>query len=112
MNNLYDLECSLFKSEYLCNEEYLNSVFHDDYMEYGKSGLIYRKKDTIDSLLNSGDRNIKIIDFSSEKIDENTYIVHYISIHNEDNKVLRTSIWIDNGVNLQLLFHQGTFIHK
>ena len=30
MNNLYDLECSLFKSEYLCNEEYLIEMARKD----------------------------------------------------------------------------------
>ena len=112
MNKLYELETSLFKNKYLKDIDYLEKIFHNDFMEYGKSGLIYRKKDTIDSLFGLDDRDIKIIDFSSEKIDENTYIVHYISIHSGDNKVLRTSIWKDDGLGLQLFFHQGTHMFK
>lgn len=110
--NLYELETSLFNGKYLNSKEYLENIFHDEFMEYGKSGLIYRKEDTIESLFGIGDRNIKVIDFTSEKIDENTYIVHYVSIHNENVKVLRTSIWKDNGERLQLFFHQGTLMHK
>ena len=112
MKDLYELETSLFKGEYLEDKEYLENVFHDEFMEYGKSGLIYRKKDTIESLLGIGDRDIKVLDFTSEKIDENTYIVHYVSVHKDDVKVLRTSIWKDNGEMLQMFFHQGTLMHK
>ena len=107
MNILYELETSLFKGEYLSNKEYLENIFHDDFMEYGKSGLVYYKEDTIKSLYNIGDRDIKIEDFTYNKIDNNTYIVHYISISN-DVSTYRTSIWLDNGRQLQLYFHQGT----
>ena len=110
--NLFELETSLFKKEYLNNKEYLDNIFHDNYMEYGMSGLIYYKKDTIESLLGIGDRNIKIIDFISEKIDDKSFIVHYVSVHSGDVKVLRTSIWQENDERLQLLFHQGTLINK
>ena len=107
MNTLYELETSLFKGEYLSNKEYLEGIFHDDFMEYGKSGLVYYKEDTIKSLYNIGDRDIKIEEFTYNKIDNNTYIVHYISISN-DVSTYRTSIWLDNGRQLQLYFHQGT----
>ena len=46
------------------------------------------------------DKNIVIIDYK-------TYIVHYVSFHDKTS-VYRTSIWIDNGIQLQLYFHQGT----
>ncbi len=112
MKDLYELETSLFKAEYLNDKEYLENIFHDDFMEYGKSGLIYRKRDTIESLLGIGDRDIKVLDFYSEKIDSLTYIVHYVSVHEGDIKVLRTSIWEENDNGLQLFFHQGTLMHK
>ena len=77
-------------------------------MEYGKSGLVYYKKDTIESLYNVGDRDIEVEDFSCKKIDGNTYIVHYVSVNSDNGSTYRTSIWIDNGKQLQLYFHQGT----
>lgn len=112
MNDLelkfYSLETSLFKKEYLSNKEYLENIFHDNFMEYGKSGLVYRKRDTIDALYNVGNRDIKIEDFTCEKIDEKTYIVHYVSINSQNVAAYRTSIWVDNDDKLQLYFHQGT----
>ncbi len=109
MEMLYNLETSLFKKEYLCNREYLENIFCDNFMEYGKSGLIYRKKDTIEALYGLDDRNIEVEGFTCEKIDINTYIVHYVSINSDGIKAYRTSIWVSNkDNNLQLLFHQGT----
>ena len=70
--DLYELELSLFKGEYLKDYDYLCNIFHNDYMEYGKSGLVYRKDDTIKSLYGKDDRNIKVIDFTSNKIDDKT----------------------------------------
>ena len=104
----YDLETSLFKKEYLSDKEYLENIFHDNFMEYGKSGLVYRKRDTIDALYNAGDRNILVEDLLCEKIDEKTYIVHYVSVNSYNVAAYRTSIWIENDNKLQLYFHQGT----
>ena len=107
MNKVYELEPRLFKKEFLCDREYLENIFHDDFMEYGKSGKVYKKRDTIEALYNKGDRDIKVEDFIWEKLDYKTYIVHYVSFHDKTS-VYRTSIWIDNGLQLQLYFHQGT----
>lgn len=107
MDKLYELETSLFKGEYLNNKEYLKNIFHDRFMEYGKSGLVYYKEDTILSLYGNGDRNIKVYDFTSEKLDAHTYIVHYVSESEGGIFAYRTSIWVGED-NLQLLFHQGT----
>ena len=111
MDKLYELETSLFKGEYLNNKEYLEKIFHDRFMEYGKSGLVYYKEDTIDSLYGIGDRNIKVYDFTSEKLDDHTYIVHYVSENEDGFLAYRTSIWVGED-NLQLLFHQGTIKKK
>ena len=108
----YALETSLFKAEYLSDRDYLENIFHDNFMEYGKSGLVYRKKDTIDSLYNAGNRDITIEDFTCEKIDDKTYIVHYVSINSENIAAYRTSIWIDSDSTLQLYFHQGTTVNE
>lgn len=113
MSKLYDLETSLFKARYLRDVDYLNNIFHNDYIEYGKSGMIYRKKDTIESLLGGDDRDIKIIDFTYDKLGEDAYIVHYVSIDKRKVKVLRTSIWLRNELDdYQLYFHQGTIMNK
>ncbi|MGN1372051.1 MAG: DUF4440 domain-containing protein [Candidatus Coprovivens sp.] len=104
----YELEKSLFKKEYLNDREYLDRIFHDDYMEYGKSGLIYYKKEIVDSLFGSENRNIEIKDLTVKRLSDMYYLIHYISIEGEAFETLRTSIWVDTGDECKLLFHQGT----
>lgn len=110
MENLRLLEESLFKKEYLGDREYLENIFDDNFMEYGKSGNIYYKEDTIESLYGLDDRNIKVENFSAEQIDTKTYMVHYVSVNEDGVKTLRTSIWIKKD-DYKLLFHQGTKIN-
>ena len=107
-----ELEKSLFKHEYTSNKNYLENIIHVNFIECGKSGLLYDNKITIDSLLEcQTDRDIKIYNFTCEQIDNNTYLVHYITVTN-DIKYYRTSIWKQEE-NLKLYFHQATeFIDK
>jgi len=106
-DELLQLEKKLFKYEYISNKEWLNKVLHDNFKECGKSGVFFSKKGTIDFLLSCAeDRKIDIYNFECENIDNNTWIVHYITTMNND-KYFRTSIWVmDN--NLKLLFHQAS----
>ncbi len=108
MDKFYELETSLFKKEYLSDRKYLENIFCDNFMEYGKSGLTFYKEDTIEALFNSEDRDIKIEDFSSEQIDTKTYLIHYVSVNGSGERTNRTSIWIEDNGDLKLLFHQGT----
>ena len=101
------LEKNFFDITYINNEEYLNKIIHDNFLECGKSGIIFNKKDTINFLLKcTENRKIEIKNYSCNKIDLNTYLVHYET--NASNKTtFRTSIWIKEE-NLKLIFHQGT----
>ena len=44
-DKFYALETSLFLKEYLNDKDYLEKIFHPDFMEIGKTGNIYRKKE-------------------------------------------------------------------
>lgn len=104
---ILQLEKDLFKYEKISDINWLNNIIDDDFVECGKSGLLYNKEITIKDLSKcTKDRNITIYDFTCKKIDNNTYLVHYIT--ESDNKYYyRTSIWKNND-GLKLLFHQAT----
>ena len=104
---ILNLEKDLFKYEKISNIDWLNNIIDDNFVECGKSGNIYDKKITVKELSNcKSDRNITIYNYSYEKIDNNTHMVHYIT--KSDNVLYyRTSIWIDNN-GLKLLFHQAS----
>ncbi len=110
-NKILELEKSLFKIEYMNDEMYLNSIIDDDYIEIGKSGMIYDKKIVVEDLLNQKEnRNIEIYNYSCKEINKNIYLVHYITLNN-DNKIYRTSIWKKED-NYKILFHQASILKE
>ena len=105
---ILELEESLFKIKYMSDYNYLDNIISDNYLEIGKSGKKFTKEDVINELINlKEDRNIKIIDFTCDKLSDNTYMVHYITMNNND-KIFRTSIWQDN----KILFHQASLLKE
>lgn len=108
----YVLETSLFKKEFLNDKKYLEDILHNDFMEIGKNGSVYHKKDTIEALYDSDDRKIDIKCFSVRIVSLSMFIVNYISIHEDGSKVYRTSIWMDTLLGRQLYYHQGTIINE
>lgn len=109
---ILDLEKNLFKYEYISNPAWLNGVIHDNFVECGKSGLLFNKNDTVKELSSfDSDRKIEIYNFECNKIDSNTYLVHYITKNNDD-LIYRTSIWsLDDNGGLKILFHQASIMN-
>lgn len=105
---ILELEKSLFKVEYMTNIEYLNDVIADEYLEVGKSGLRFIKQDVVKELSAlTEDRNITIYNYDCTRIDENTYLVHYITKSGEQN-IFRTSIWKQDSERIYIIFHQAS----
>ncbi len=103
------LEKSLFKYEYMTNIEYLNKVIDDEYIEIGKSGKIFNKKEVIDELSAlKEDRKITIYNFTCHTIEHNIFLVHYVTKSGNDN-IYRTSIWKKENNIIKILFHQASF---
>jgi hypothetical protein len=117
MDNLtkqfYELELSLLKPEVRSSVERLNELLSDDFMEFGSSGSIYHKPDTLSGLTASTDKVVfEVTDFESKKLSDdfvlNTFKTKRI-INDTDIVVsLRSSIWKNNNGNWQMFFHQGT----
>ena len=70
----------------------------------------FNKKQTINDLSKlPTDRLIDIYNYDCKKIDDNTYIVHYITKTGEGKNVFRTSLWVDKE-GLKLYFHQASLL--
>ena len=105
---LLKLEKSLFKYEYMSNLDYLNNIIDDRYEEVGKSGKKFSKNDVINELSSiKSDRNITIYNFICNEIDKNVWLVHYITLDN-NNKIYRTSIWKQYEDSVKIIFHQAS----
>ena len=110
---LLKLEMSLWIEETRNNIEFLNKILHNDFMEFGKSGKVFYKKDIIDNI----DDNINAIfpfeNLKVKNIGEKTYLITYVATNKFKNKSIKTnrsSIWIGDSENIQMIFHQGTLV--
>ena len=104
MENILELEKSLFKYDYMSNKEYLNNIIADNYKELGKSGILFNKDDVVNYLLSQQrDRDIEIYNFSGEELMPDLWMVHYITL-SDNKKIYRTSIWKHN----KIIFHQAS----
>lgn len=107
-NEILKLEKNLFKYEFMSDIIYLNEIIDDKYIEVGKSGKKFNKKDVINDLsILKEDRKINIYNFTCDKIDEKTYLIHYITKNDNDN-IYRTSIWKKEYNKIKIIFHQAS----
>lgn len=106
-NTLLELENRLFKLKYISSKEWLERILHNDFHECGKSGVLFNKEDTVQSLIEcTCDRDIEICDFECRNITDTSWLVHYIT-KSDNKRYYRTSVWVKEE-NVKLLFHQAT----
>ena len=108
-------ERNLLDREFCRDRCRIEQLLADDFTEYGQSGTVYHKKDTIDVLYNGRISNIEIRGFEVKTLGTHTAMVHYIA-HEQaagfEQSIgaasLRTSIWRFEEDAWKLLFHQAT----
>ncbi|PHM36601.1 DUF4440 domain-containing protein [Xenorhabdus innexi] len=101
-----------------CNADWLNNVFHDDFLEIGKSGYLYTKKIVVKSLKEEINTVSKIFskNFNMQILDKNIVLLTYQSYEKDKNGrryngALRSSIWqLSASGEWKFRFHQGTKI--
>ena len=104
------LERKFFSHQYISDKTWLAQILYDDFLECGKSGILFHKADTIRDLLAcKQDRKIEIYNYGCCRLDTNSWIAHYITLSAQDEKYFRTSVW-RNENGLQLFFHQATLL--
>ena len=109
------LEKSLWVEETRYNKEYLDKILHKEFMEFGKSGKVFSKQD----ILNDTEGEINAVfpfeNFQVKTLDSNTFLVTY-QVKTKQNDIVvytnRSSIWVGENRNIQMIFHQGTIFNK
>lgn len=106
---LLALEKDLFRAEKITDRDWLDNVLRDDFKELGKSGVMFNKKDTIDSLseMKQG-RDIKIYNFECTELKNGCSLVHYVTRETGGKLFYRTSVWLSG----QLVFHQASELRE
>ena len=104
------LEEKLLSNEVRNSEEELNKLLADDFLEYGKSGDVYTKKNVIEDLLQEENKiTITLLDFEVKLLAENVILALYKTKTSNNKVVLRSSIWKKHiTLGWQIIFHQGT----
>lgn len=109
---LKELEESLWRPETRFDHEYMNRILAPDFFEFGRSGRIYSREDTLNATGQEINAKLPLRNFKIHQIDTNVVLVTYISevIYKELEVGNRSSIWVRVGDSWQLKFHQGTAV--
>lgn len=116
MANLSDLEIireleeSLWQSETRFNDEYMERVLAPDFFEFGRSGRIYTRAETIHSSYVKIRCKLPLKNFEIHPLGDLIVLVTYVSevLYEEREFTNRSSIWSKTPSGWQIRFHQGT----
>ncbi len=109
-----ELETRLHKKEVRNSRERMDELIADDFVEFGKSGGVFHKQDTLDDLESEQvDVQIHMSDFNAKELAPNVVLVTYTaSMLDNDNVTTistnRSSVWVLREGKWQMMFHQAT----
>jgi len=105
------LEESLWREETRFDIGLMDNIIASDFYEFGRSGRIYERSDTLDAGRQSIDAVLPLQNLKIRMLNEVTAQVTYNSIVTYDGIVeygRRSSIWSKTDKGWKLRFHQGT----
>jgi len=105
------LEENLWKSDFRFNISEMDEILAADFFEFGRSGKVYQRSNTLNVTSQEIPAVFPLIDFQIRLIDKSTAQVTYsITVNYSEGieKSLRSSIWSFSSNRWQLRFHQGT----
>ncbi|OYW13610.1 MAG: hypothetical protein B7X02_01810 [Rhodospirillales bacterium 12-54-5] len=108
---LKNLEEKLWIAEYRFNREWIESIFADDFFEYGRSGRIYSREQCLNVAPQRIDAIMPLPDFTMRYLSMDIVQTTYKSIvtyADELEYANRSSIWEKTAEGWKLKFHQGT----
>jgi len=110
---LFQLEKKLLQTDTRHSPEQLATLLAEEFVEYGASGKVYDKRQTIQALTDSTTKDrIGIHQFTARRLAKNLALVTYRSAkrltEGSTKYALRSSIWRQTRHGWRLLFHQGT----
>jgi hypothetical protein len=108
--SVIELEKSLLDYETRSDLAKLRKLLHDDFVEFGSSGKVYNKQEILDSLPYEQKQSklLEIKSVETRKLSDSCILLTYKLFSNAKLHSTRSSIWLYNLCQWQLLFHQGT----
>lgn len=110
---LKELELALLRPEVRQSAEQLSSLLADGFREFGSSGRVFSKDEIVEALASEPRMQFSISDFHAELPGGGVALVTYRAIRQAEadrpeTVSLRSSLWVINGDQWQMLFHQST----
>jgi hypothetical protein len=108
---LEHLEESLWREETRFDHKFMDEVVAQDFLEFGRSGRIYKRADTLSAGRQPIDAVLPLPDLKIRLLNEHTAQVTYDSAVRHNGVVeygRRSSIWSRTKQGWVLRFHQGT----
>ena len=115
INGLRRLEESLWERETRFDREYMERILSPDYIEFGRSGRIYNREETLAVPDQEIKARLPLADFRLIQISVEVVLITYSSEVRNNRAVLvanRSSIWVKTEKGWQLRFHQGTPVER
>jgi hypothetical protein len=110
--HLKGLELDLLSNTTRKNAARVSSLLADGFREFGSSGRVYTREDIIPTLQEEAPASLSLVNFEMRLLAEGVALVTYRSSRDEPgappSAALRSSIWIREGENWRMVFHQGT----
>lgn len=107
---LKTLEESMWIAETRFDKEYMERTLTPDFFEFGRSGRVYKKEETISAPMQEIKAKLPLRNFSIKLIAPDVALVTYISEVEYETLEMgnRSSIWLKTNEGWKLKFHQGT----
>jgi GNAT superfamily N-acetyltransferase len=107
--NLQSLEIELASPDTRADVSRISELLAEDFAEFGSSGKIIRKSDILAGVGAGTFPTYELSDFTFRELAEDITLVKYRSFVS-GRRALRSSIWVNNNGNWQLLHHQSTVV--
>ncbi|WP_353979664.1 nuclear transport factor 2 family protein [Salinicola endophyticus] len=104
------LEMELVDPSTQKNAARLQELLSDDFLEFGSSGMVIRKRDVVDSTNTSSTATYQLSDFEFKPLGGEHVLVTYRSVKSARELAYRSSIWAKRNGRWQILHHQSTIV--
>ena len=109
---LRELEASLLTNAVRKDGARVAELLAEEFCEFGSSGGVYFKEDTVAALQGESEIRIAMKEFACRPVAEDAMLVTYRSVRTAEDgtmvTALRSSLWVFREERWQMLFHQGT----
>jgi len=109
---LLKLEMSFYLKETLSNPIYMKQLLHDDFIKVGSCGSTFTKEDFMDYKDAEVYAQFPFTNLAIKELTDGTFLITYGAAYKygeEIKNTKRSSLWICDGANCQMIYHQGTY---